>query len=82
MNPNIVKPEKFDHLLLVYHFTVTLIRKTWDDRFAGKVGGGGDFEKQGDPSNGEMHLYGLWSMAWYGILCLSKICIFWGMQIS
>ena len=41
MNPNIAKPEKFDHLLLVYHFTVTLIRKTWDDRFAGKVGGGG-----------------------------------------
>ena len=26
-----------------------LVRKTWDDRFAGKVGGGGGM---GDPSNG------------------------------
>ena len=24
MNSNMVKPEKFDHLLLVYHFTVSL----------------------------------------------------------
>ena len=26
MNSNMVKPEKFDHLLLVYHFTVPLKR--------------------------------------------------------
>ena len=31
------------------HFTVAflLIRKTWNDRFAGKVGGMGDFKKWG-----------------------------------
>ena len=31
------------------HFTVAflLIRKTWDDRFAGKVGRMGDFKKWG-----------------------------------
>ena len=39
------------------NFTVAflLIRKTWDDQFTGKVGGGGgmrDFKKWGDPSNG------------------------------
>ena len=29
------------------------LRKSWDDRFAGKVEGGvGDFKKLGDPSNG------------------------------
>ena len=32
------------------NFTVAflLIRKTWDDRFVGKVGGMGDFKKWGD----------------------------------
>ena len=37
------------------NFTVAflLIRKTWDDQFPGKVGGGmRDFKKWGDPSNG------------------------------
>ena len=38
------------------NFTVAflLIRKTWDDQFAGKVGGGEveDFKKWGDPSYG------------------------------
>ena len=33
-----------------------LIRNTWYDRFAEKGGGMGDFEKQGDPSNGGMIL--------------------------
>ena len=33
-----------------------LIRNTWYDRFAEKGGGVGDFEKQGDPSNGGMIL--------------------------
>ena len=35
-----------------------LIRKTWDDRFADKVGRGGwgNFKKWGDPSNGRMIL--------------------------
>ena len=34
-------------------FTVAflLIRKTWDDRFAGKVGGWGILRNGGDPSN-------------------------------
>ena len=34
-----------------------LIRKTWDDRFTGKVGGGwGILRNWGDPSNGGMIL--------------------------
>ena len=35
------------------NFTVAfLLRKTWDDLFAGTVEGMGDFKKWGDPSNG------------------------------
>ena len=36
------------------NFTVAflLIRKTWDDRYAGKVGGWGVLRNGGDPSNG------------------------------
>ena len=33
-----------------------LIKKTWDDRFTGKVGGWGILRNWGDPSNGGMIL--------------------------
>ena len=38
------------------HFTVAflLIRKTWDDRFAGKMGGWGILRNRGNPSNGRV----------------------------
>ena len=39
---------------LNFTFAFLLIRKTWDDQFAGKVGKWGDFKKWGgDPRNGE-----------------------------
>ena len=40
------------------NFTVAflLIRKTWEDRFAGKVGEWGILRNEGDPSNGRMIL--------------------------
>ena len=54
------------------NFTVAflLIRKTWDDRFAGKEGGMVNFKKWEDPSNGGMilKLGGLWLIPLYGLL--------------
>ena len=52
-------PIKFLELNVTVAFL--LIRKTWDDRFAGKVGGRrgggmGDLKKWGKPSNGGMIL--------------------------
>ena len=45
-------------LFIELNFTVAflLIRKTWDDGFAGKVEGWGILRNRGDPSNGEMIL--------------------------
>ena len=48
ININITKHACFTWIVVFeFNFTVTflLIRKTWDDRFAGKVGG--DFKKWG-----------------------------------
>ena len=59
------------------NFTVAflLIRKTLDDRFAGKVGGGGwgggDFKKWRDPSNGREHDF---EMGGWGLVLLYGLC--------
>ena len=57
------------------NFTVAflLIRKTWEGRFIGKVGGmGRNFKKWGDPSNGGADTP-LWAMYIYYIYIL---CIY------
>ena len=59
MNLKIKKPTLFCYFTFIVfielNFTVAflLVRKTWDDQFADKVGGMGDFKKCGGyPSNG------------------------------
>ena len=51
------------YLLNLINFTAAfpLIRKTWDDGFAGKVGGWGILRNGGDPSNGGVDAL-LWTM--------------------